>query len=813
MKRTFGHCHTLIAAVLLALTVVLAVGARDTFAQGQPAAESTKAATDGAATPKTEAHAALPAEVSDTIKRLLSVMEQAEQSVTRMKSIDDDIGRVRDDVERVITRTTEIADGLRPRLADVKSQIDKLGPPPGKEAPPEAPAVSAERTRLQAEATELDGAIRTLELTWVRARQTIDKITDLRLSLFTKSLMERMSSPLLPSLWSQVYEDLPQVSRLLSYIAYDWWNSLARQPFKVTVLMLAVVLLYAGLKLLARRLTARRQTTRPTAPTFFERAAAAAWIAPVSALPAIVSGLALYGGLDALGLLYYPSERISAALLRATVIFAGVAALVAAVLAPSDPGRRLVSLSDLTARRMTRILQAIAFVYAADLALTSIGRILYLPLSMSVMQSVLATLAIVGLLVMFLLTPFSPYAADGSQPAVDLARPRWLKVPLWLAIAVIMIALVLGYLALARFVSHQIVMTGVVGLVATLLFLAIRAFTRDPAEDTHPIGRMLEARFGLDPPRRQQLAKLTEAALTIALAIMTLPILMLQWGFSEADIRDWVKSAFFGFEIGQFKISLARILIGILLFTLLLFGTRVVQRWLRDSMLAPARIDAGIANSIDTAVGYAGIAVAALIAISYAGFDVTNLAIVAGALSVGIGFGLQSIVNNFVSGLILLIERPIKVGDWIVVGAHQGNVRRISVRSTEIETFDRASLILPNSELITGRVLNWTHRNSLGRVAVVIAARPDADPRQVCQLLVSCARSNTLVLDQPPPKAVLDTIDAAKLEFKLTVTLADISRGGDVQSDLKIAIVDAMRAAGIGFAPAPSAKPGGVADA
>ena len=129
-----------------------------------------------------------------------------------------------------------------------------------------------------------------------------------------------------------------------------------------------------------------------------------------------------------------------------------------------------------------------------------------------------------------------------------------------------------------------------------------------------------------------------------------------------------------------------------MLFIALLFATRLFQRWLRERALQQTRMDPGIVNSIDTVVGYAGIALASLLAISYAGFDITNLAIVAGALSIGVGFGLQSIVNNFVSGLILLIERPIKVGDWIVLGDQQGNVRRISVRATEIETFDRASL-------------------------------------------------------------------------------------------------------------------------
>jgi small-conductance mechanosensitive channel len=380
-------------------------------------------------------------------------------------------------------------------------------------------------------------------------------------------------------------------------------------------------------------------------------------------------------------------------------------------------------------------------------------------------------------------------------------EPRWLKIPLWMLAFAILAGSVTGYVALARFVAQQLVMTGIVALVTAILYLAIRAVTREPAAPEHPIGQMLENRFGLDQPRRNQLARLTETSLVIVLGLCALPVLMLQWGFSGADIRDWFRSLFFGFEIGQFRISVARILIGLVLFTVLLLVTRLLQRWLRDRVLAQPTMDPGIANSIDTVAGYAGTAIAALIAISYAGFDITSLAIVAGALSVGIGFGLQSIVNNFVSGLILLVERPIKVGDWIVVGNEQGHVRRISVRATEIETFDRASLIVPNSELITGRVLNWTHRNLLGRVVLKVSVDQASDPEVVTKLLAECAGNHPEILKSPAPKVVLEGFGASTLDFSLRFLLGDLNRSLDVQSEMRTAILNALRAHGVSVAP------------
>jgi small-conductance mechanosensitive channel len=374
--------------------------------------------------------------------------------------------------------------------------------------------------------------------------------------------------------------------------------------------------------------------------------------------------------------------------------------------------------------------------------------------------------------------------------------PLWVKLPVWLIAVTIIVASVTGFIALGRFVAHQVVLTGLVAGVAGVGYLAIRAMTRGRTGAESIVGTGL-ARFGLEDTRRRQISRLIEVMATFGLLLLTLPVLLVQWGFSGDDIRDWSKALLFGFEVGQFRISLVRILIGILLFTGLLFATRLFQRWLRDQVLTQPRVDVGIANSVDTAVGYAGTGLALLLAVSYAGFDVTSLAIFASALAVGVGFGLQSIVNNFVSGLILLVERPIKVGDWIVVGGEQGNVRRISVRSTEIETFDRASLIVPNAELISGRVLNWTHRNSLGRTMLKITLDADVDPERVINILQSCAEAHPDVLKTPKPSVTFDNFSSTALEFTIRVTLADVYRGGGVATELRIAILRILKEQGL----------------
>jgi small-conductance mechanosensitive channel len=174
-----------------------------------------------------------------------------------------------------------------------------------------------------------------------------------------------------------------------------------------------------------------------------------------------------------------------------------------------------------------------------------------------------------------------------------------------------------------------------------------------------------------------------------------------------------------------------------------------------------------------------------------------KVAFLAGALSVGIGFGLQAIVSNFVSGLILLAERPIRVGDQIAVKDEEGFVRRISVRSTEIETFERASVIIPNSDLITGVVKNWTHANTLGRILIKVSVGYESDAEQVRDILAECAAGHAQVLKVPPPAVLLAAFGDSALQFEVYCIVGDLAARGSIKSEIQFEILKRFRAAGI----------------
>ncbi|MBO4521122.1 MAG: mechanosensitive ion channel [Alphaproteobacteria bacterium] len=230
---------------------------------------------------------------------------------------------------------------------------------------------------------------------------------------------------------------------------------------------------------------------------------------------------------------------------------------------------------------------------------------------------------------------------------------------------------------------------------------------------------------------------------------------------------------------------------GILAVTLFLAVSYISRKTLNvifPRLFRRLRLNNSTENSISTIFGYFSILLALLISLSVMGVDLKSLGVLVGALSVGLGFGLQHIVNNFISGILILFERPFRIGDWIVINGHEGIVRKINIRSTELETFDKAQIIIPNADIISGALTNWTLHDSMGRLTINFGVGYASDLKKVIKLTLETTKGDDRILNDPPASVIVTSFDESSIGIQLRCYVGDISKRVLVKSDLIIKI-------------------------
>ncbi len=670
------------------------------------------------------------------------------------------------------------------RLADIERNLETLG----SSGPHEAAGVQQQRAAFQLEKRDVENQLQLCRVIQLQANQLLDRVTSLQQALLTDRLTVREQPA-----WEVIGENLREPGQL--------WNTarlfLLRESGLDTLTwiefigLLGLALVGVGGSLYARApmfAMAERLPDTGTIASGFLRALLAC---AANILPALATSVAAALYLTVVGV----REEGWAFITLLSYGLAGYFVFIFAVrlfLAPCPPAKPYLPAPAPVLRSLTRRLRILGIVvlavslFSATLVVESFPE----PVR-DLLRLLVATVLIINLTRII-------WLAGDLLRWYDTRLPR---IALTAAMLAALGAEWLGYLELAEYI-----VTGIAGTIVVFWGSWFIWHMFSEVFDGLDEGRRRwhrAARRSLGVRADQYMPGLTWLRVLLAIVLWSGFVLLtlLMWGLSDTGLAFIVRMLNEGIALGEFEIVPIRLVWGLIALIVGIgatgwFKQRLDQRWLSRS-----RMERGAREAIVTVTGYVGIALALIIGLAVAGVKFTNLAIIAGALSVGIGFGLQNIFNNFVSGLILLFERPVKTDDWVVVGPTEGYIKRISIRSTQIETFDRADVIVPNSELIQGQVTNWMLRDPFGRVIVPVRAAYGTDPEQVRDLLLQIAQQHPQVINDallaPTPIVLFRRLGEFAMEFEIRAFIRDIEYFLAVVSDFNFEVERVFRENGI----------------
>ena len=711
------------------------------------------------------------------------VAERAEAAVEAGRASDQALANLREEVVGWRESFQDQLTANQSRLNTISEQIEALGPVP-EEGEVEAQEIAARRAALNEQERRLSTPRLTAEEAFSRANGVITEIDLIIRSRQTDKLLNAGPWPINPVLWPDALDDLQGTVQATSAGVRSAINTPTSLQATRDNLPLIIGLTIAALILLSRsRKWVERLVNRVTRQDSQRATHVAGFFLSLGMiiLP-VIGALALIMAFRASELYGPRGEIIIDALMPMTLIIAFGRWYSSRIFPKSETVPSPIGLLPLGRREGRVYTNSAAFVYALHYLLERLNDYEnYGAETSAVLGFPLVVLA--GIILFASGQLLLRHDAEiSSQPTDANFRHQFIRIMGRAALVIGLIAPTLaafGYAAASHTLAYPALMT--LALIGTITLLQ----------------EIIRKVYAMLIPGEGGEDGLIATLLSFVLLFCAAPLFALIWGARVTDLQELWAQARSGISIGGTTISPSAFFMLMFVFLVGYFLTRALQSTLRTTVLPKTSIDTGGQTAIISGLGYVGIFLSAIIAISSAGLDLSSLAIVAGALSVGIGFGLQTIVSNFVSGIILLIERPIAEGDWIEVSGVHGNVRKVSVRSTRIETFDRTDVIIPNSDLITGTVTNYTRGNTIGRLIINVGVAYGTDTKRVAGILMEIAQDHPMVLANPQPSVVFASFGASSLDFEIRMILRDVNFMLSVKNDIHHSIAERFVEEGI----------------
>jgi len=784
-----------LAAILLAALCGLAAA--------QPAAR------DAAAVPGTSV-AALRAQL-DSIPKTVDTDAEVRDLINQINTISAA-------ADKFIASRTEV-------LNDLNARLGELGNAPAGGAAAESPDITRRRATLTKERNAVDADIRLARLVTVDAQQLGSELLTRRRALFEAQLTERAASPLGEEFWNDIADAWPDdVARLRALgdemrAGIEVARQPAHAPAVIGSIIVALLVALSGNWLAERALA--HFAARLLPPGRLRRSTLAIATVFTNVLLVGLSLQAIHTTLDLHGVWGEQTRKLGQSMVQAGIFIAIVVGLGRALLSNARPSWRLPPIPDAMAARLAPFPWLTALVAALVWAPAQVNSVIDASFAAIVATYVVTALALtllIGAMLMRLRAPRAlapaqpphaePEAAEGGHaPGAGAAaiaeRPLWVGLVLGVVSALLVtiwILVAMGYVAMASFLASQLTWTGIVGAAFYVLFKFADDLCMAVVSSRSRFGERLQKTFSLEPRRLDQAAVMLSGISRLVLFFYMVVALATPLGTSPGEVYHRSGKFGSGIKIGEFELVPGSILSAIGVLILGFIALRLLKRWLVRHYLPATALEPGMRSSVITLLGYAGGILVIAFALSALGIGIERIAWVASALSVGIGFGLQAIVQNFISGLILLAERPVKVGDWVVLGNAEGDVRSINVRATEIQLADRSTMIVPNSEFITKTVRNMTLANAEGRVLIRLPVPLSIDAKRARELILAACAGHEGVLPNPAPSVTLEGIENGALILQAIAFVQSPRVAGSVRSDLLFAILDLFREAGLAMA-------------